>query len=168
MNKYRTEQGKMILDMTDTTKLSKSLQNIIKNCSYFFLATSSKQGQPNINFKGGDRGFVHVLDENTIIFPDFDGNGIFHGVNNIIENSSVALLFIDFIKDIRYKVNGVATVIDDKKSINKYLDLKGFDYATRVIKIDITYVLGNCSRYIENVRRDIMAFEQEWEPACGN
>ena len=167
VNKYRTKEGEMILDRTDTTKLSKSVAYIIQNSSYFFLATTSKQGQPNINFKGGEKGFVHVLNENCLIFPDFEGNGIFHGVNDIIENSNVAMLFVDFTKDVRYKVNGVATIIDNKENMRKYLDYKGFDYAPRAIKVEITYVLGNCSKYIKNVRQDILAFEQEWEPACG-
>ena len=71
------------------------------------------------------------------------------------------MLFIDFSKDVRYKVNGIATIIDDKENMKKYLDYKGFDYASRAIKVEIIYVLGNCSKYIENVRQDILAFEQE-------
>ena len=82
MNKYRTKEGEMILDRTDTPKLSKSVAYIIQNSSYFFLATTSKEGQPNVNFKGGEKGFVHVLDENCLIFP---------GVNDIIENSNIAI-----------------------------------------------------------------------------
>lgn len=168
MSKYRTKEGETILKKTDSIKLSKNVQNVIRNCSYFFLATASKKGQPNVNFKGGERGFVHVLDDKTLIFPDFDGNGIFHGVNDIIENSNIAMLFIDFTQDIRYKINGIATIVDDKETMNKYLDLKGFDYVSRVIKVDVTYVLRNCSKYIENVRQDILTFEKEWEPACGS
>ena len=78
------------------------------------------------------------------------------------------MLFIDFTQDIRYKINGIATIIDDKDTISQYLNFKGFDYASRAIKVDITYVLGNCSKYIENVRQEILTFEKEWEPLCGN
>ncbi|WP_457746970.1 pyridoxamine 5'-phosphate oxidase family protein [Sulfurimonas sp.] len=156
-----TKEGELLLAKTNTAKLPKNLMAFIQNCSYFFLATASQQAHPNVNFKGGEKGFVHVLDENSLIFPDYNGNGIFHGVNDIIENPNVAMLFIDFTRDMRYKVNGIATIIDDEKIMKKYIAFKGFDYATRVIKVDITYVLGNCSKHLKNVRQEILAFTRE-------
>jgi len=161
MQKYITQQGLDILNRTDTRKLSKDVQNAIANSSYFFLATSSSTANPNINFKGGERGFVNILNEHTLLFPDFDGNGIFHGLNDIDDNPNIAMLFIDFVQDIRYKVHGIATIIDNKETMNKYIDFKGFDYAPRAIQVDVTYVIGNCSKYIENVRRDILNFENK-------
>ena len=69
------------------------------------------------------------------------------------------MLFIDFITGVRYKVNGVATIIDDREELDKYLDFRGFDYPTRIIKVDINYVIGNCSKNIDNVRREIVEYE---------
>ncbi|MCH9813992.1 MAG: pyridoxamine 5'-phosphate oxidase family protein [Epsilonproteobacteria bacterium] len=154
-----TEQASKILSSIDTTCISNQVKSVISKCSYFFLSTASKDGQPNINFKGGDKGFVHVLDKNTIIFPDLLGNGILHGINDMMENPNVAMLFIDFITGVRYKVNGLATIIDNTEEINKYLDFCGFDYPTRIIKVDVNYVIGNCSKNIDNVRREIIDYE---------
>jgi len=154
------EQASLNLSFEDTTKLSKTLQSLIKKTSYFFLATSSQAGEPNINFKGGEAGFIHIIDDNTILFPDFDGNGIFHGINDMMHNPNVAMLFIDFKNTMRYKANGIATIIDDQDEISQYLDLKGFDYPPRVIKVKITYAIRNCSKNIHLVRDDILEFEQ--------
>ena len=155
--KYKTiEEASRLLKSMDTSYIPVHVKYMIENSSYFFLATSSKDGTPNINYKGGEKGFVHVLDENTIIFPDIVGNGIFHGMNDIIQNPNIAMLFIDFVTSQRFKVNGTATIIDEVKDISKYLDYTGFDYPPRVIKVDVTYVIGNCSKNIDNVRKEIV------------
>ena len=71
---------------------------------YSTVEQASKDSQPNINFKGGAKGFVHVLDKNTIIFPDLHGNGILHGINDMMENPHIAMLFIDFNTGVRCKL----------------------------------------------------------------
>ena len=167
--KYGTQHmASNILESVNTSRIYAHLKKIINGCSYFFLATASKDAKVNVNFKGGEKGFVHVIDENTILFPDYDGNGIFHGLNDIMENPNVGMLFIDFNTSQRFKINGVATIIDDSKTVTKYLDWKGFsEYPTRIIKVNVTYVLGNCSKYIENVRNEIVEYENSWESPCG-
>ena len=162
-----TEQASRILNYIDTACISNHAKSLIANCSYFFLATASKNAHPNMNFKGGDKGFVHVLDKSTIIFPDLSGNGILHGINDIMENTNIAMLFINFITGERYKVNGRATIIDNKEELNKYLDFTGFDYPTRIIKVNVNYVIGNCSKNIDNVRKEIIDYETNWESPCG-
>lgn len=167
--KYSTQQQALgILSFLDTSCMSQEVMKIVKNSSYFFLATSSIDGVPNLNFKGGEKGFVHVLNNKTIIFPDFIGNGILHGINDIMQNSHIAILFIDFVTGIRYKISGAASIIDKTEEISQYLNLKGFDYPPRVIMVDINYVIGNCSKHIDNVRKEIIAFEKNWEAPCGN
>ena len=151
----------MILSVTDTSRMSKPVRELISKSSYFFLATASKDSQPNMNYKGGDAGFVHVLDETTLLFPDYDGNGILHGVNDIMENPNIAMLFIDFTTSLRFKVNGRASIIDNQEDISQYLDYKGFDYPTRLIKVDVQYVLGNCSKSLDNVKKEILNHEKQ-------
>ncbi|MFT5661485.1 MAG: putative pyridoxine 5'-phosphate oxidase superfamily flavin-nucleotide-binding protein [Sulfurimonas sp.] len=163
-NKAQTKYGtlqiaSMILTATDTARMSKPVRELISKSSYFFLATASKEGKPNMNYKGGEVGFVHVVDETTIVFPDYDGNGILHGISDMMDNPNIAMLFIDFNTSLRFKVNGIATIIDSKEEVAKYLDYKGFDYAPRLIKVDVKYVLGNCSKNIDNVRKDILSYE---------
>ena len=62
----------------------------------FFLATADEHGQPQCSYKGGDPGFVRVLDEQTIAFPIYNGNGMFLSAGNLLVNAQVGLLFIDF------------------------------------------------------------------------
>ena len=62
----------------------------------FFLATADAEGRPQCSYKGGDPGFVRVLDEHTLAFPNYDGNGMFLSVGNVLVNPHVGLLFIDF------------------------------------------------------------------------
>ena len=62
----------------------------------FFLATADAEGRPQCSYKGGEPGFVRVLDERTVAFPNYDGNGMFLSAGNALVNPHVGLLFIDF------------------------------------------------------------------------
>lgn len=62
----------------------------------FFLATADADGQPDVSYKGGAPGFVHVLDDSTLAFPSYDGNGQFRSLGNLRLNARVGMLFIDF------------------------------------------------------------------------
>src|SRR3954466_13723034 len=81
----------------------------------FFLATSDREGRPQCSYKGGDPGFVRVLDEHTIAFPNYDGNGMYLSMGNIAVHPNVGLLFIDFTGDPprRLRLNGEASIDDD-------------------------------------------------------
>lgn len=60
--------------------------DFIERCAMFFLATADAEGKPDCSYKGGLPGFVRVLDESTLAFPDYDGNGIFRSMGNILVN----------------------------------------------------------------------------------
>ena len=72
---------------------------LIERLAMFFLATADAEGRPQCSYKGGEPGFVRVLDEQTIAFPDYDGNGMYLSLGNLVENPQVGLLFIDFTCD---------------------------------------------------------------------
>ena len=61
----------------------------------FFLSSIDHQGRPTVSYKGGDQGFVRVLDEKTIAFPSYDGNGMHFSMGNISGNPEIGILFID-------------------------------------------------------------------------
>jgi len=82
----------------------------IERLDMFFLATADAQGRPSCSYKGGDPGFIRVLDEHTLVFPNFDGNGMFLSMGNTCENPNVGLLFIDFESQRRLRVSGVASL----------------------------------------------------------
>src|SRR4051795_4830982 len=71
----------------------------IDRMDMFFLATADAEGRPQCSYKGGDPGFVRVLDEHTVAFPNYDGNGMYLSMGNLAVNPHVGLLFVDFIAD---------------------------------------------------------------------
>ena len=84
----------------------------IERMDMFFLATADAEGRPQCSYKGGDPGFVRVLDEQTIAFPNYDGNGMYLSMGNLLENPQVGLLFIDFtaVRPSRLRLNGLAGI----------------------------------------------------------
>ena len=155
-----TKQAEIIFEHMNTTSLSERMISIIEGINYFFLATSSKDGRTNVNFKGTkSKRLIKVLDKNRLIFPDFDGNGILHAVGDIMSNPYVGMLVIDFTKDIRIKINGKAKIIDNKEIVSSYLNyLDYFDSFnfSRLIEVEIDYVIPNCSANLSVVRDSIL------------
>src|SRR6476646_7063203 len=82
----------------------------IERMDMFFLATADADGHPTCSYKGGEPGFVQVLDEHTIAFPNYDGNGMYLSMGNLRVNPNVGLLFIDFEHQRRMRLNGVASI----------------------------------------------------------
>lgn len=122
-------------------------QKFIERADMFFLATADEQGRPNVSYKGGDPGFVKVVDEHTIAFPNYDGNGMYLSLGNVLENPHVGLLFIDFTatRPSRLRLNGVAT-IDDSNDL-----LDAYPGAQFIAKVRATQVFPNCPRYIHRM-----------------
>jgi uncharacterized protein len=108
----------------------------------FFLATADADGKPQCSYKGGEPGFVRVLDERTIAFPSYDGNGMYLSAGNALVNPQVGLLFIDFEGRKRLRVNGIASVADDDPFLADYPE------AQLVVRVRATEVFPNCPRYI--------------------
>jgi uncharacterized protein len=108
----------------------------------FFIATADADGKPQSSYKGGDPGFVRVLDERTIAFPNYDGNGMYLTTGNLAVNPQVGLLFIDFEGRKRMRLNGVAS-IDERDPL-----LAEYPEAQFVVRVRATEVFPNCPRYI--------------------
>lgn len=112
----------------------------------FFLATADADGRPNCSYKGGDPGFVRVLDDRTIAFPNYDGNGMYLSTGNVLENAHVGLLFIDFERGNRMRLNGVASLELDDPLLADYPE------AQFVVRVRATQVFPNCPRYIHRMQ----------------
>jgi hypothetical protein len=118
----------------------------VEACDMLFLATADEQGRPQCSYKGGEPGFVRVLDERTIAFPSYDGNGMYLSLGNVLVNASVGLLFISFEERRRMRLNGVATVLDDDPLLAEHPE------AQAVVRVRATEVFPNCPRYIHEYR----------------
>ncbi len=108
----------------------------------FFIATADEDGRPQCSYKGGDPGFVRVLDEHTIAFPSYDGNGMYLTAGNMLVHPQVGLLFIDFEGRKRMRLNGVASVAGEDPLLSEYPE------AQFVVRVEATEVFPNCPRYI--------------------
>jgi uncharacterized protein len=108
----------------------------------FFIATADADGKPQSSYKGGDPGFVRVLDERTIAFPNYDGNGMYLTMGNLAVNPHVGLLFIDFEGRKRMRLNGVASIDERDPLLGEYPE------AQFVVRVRVTEVFPNCPRYI--------------------
>ncbi|MDP3748694.1 MAG: pyridoxamine 5'-phosphate oxidase family protein [Phenylobacterium sp.] len=115
--------------------------------SFFFLATADAEGRPDCSFKGGPAGFVQVAAPDELIFPDYDGNGMFKSLGNIAANPHVGLLFIAMgEKPQRLRVNGTASVSQDDPRI------AAIPGAQLLVRVRPTDIFPNCPRYIPSLR----------------
>lgn len=112
----------------------------------FFLATADAEGRPQCSYKGGDPGFVKVIDDQTLVFPNYDGNGMFLSAGNAVVNTHVGLLFIDFEARSRLRVNGTAEHTDEDVLMSV------FPGAQFVWRVKVTQVFPNCPRYIHEYK----------------
>jgi len=120
--------------------------DFLQRSAMFFLATADAEGRPDCSYKGGLPGFVRVVDERTLAFPDYDGNGMFRSLGNILVNPHVGLLFIDFERPHRLRINGIATVHDDDPLLSAYPG------AQLIIRVQAQHIFPNCPRYIHKMR----------------
>jgi uncharacterized protein len=119
----------------------------IERMDMFFLATADAQGRPQCSYKGGDPGFVRVLGERTLAFPNYDGNGMYLSLGNVLENPHVGLLFIDFTsaRPSRLRLNGIASIDESDPLSGKYPG------AQFIVRVRATQVFPNCPRYIHRM-----------------
>jgi uncharacterized protein len=115
----------------------------IESRSFFFLSTVNAEGHPTVSHKGGSPGFVRVVDDGAeLVFPSYDGNGMFLSMGNIAGDGRIGLLFIDFDTPHRVRVHANAVVSADDPLIATY---PGADL---VVRATVTESFINCPRYI--------------------
>ena len=129
------------------TRFTPDDKAFIENAAYFFLATADAQGRPDCSFKGGMPGFVRVTDESELAFPDYDGNGMFKSLGNMLVNPAVGLLFIAMHgKPQRLRVNGTATVSRDDPMLARTVG------AQLIVRVTARAIFPNCPRYIPTMQ----------------
>jgi predicted pyridoxine 5'-phosphate oxidase superfamily flavin-nucleotide-binding protein len=119
----------------------------IESRDMFFISTVDGQGRSTVSYKGGDIGFVRVIDPETIAFPSYDGNGMFLTAGNIVTNNEVGLLFIDFENPRRLRLHGSAKIDKNDPLLNEYID------AHFIIRISVRNLFMNCPRYIHRYKK---------------
>ena len=117
----------------------------IASRTMFFLATADAAGRPDCSYKGGAPGFVRITADDELAFPSYDGNGMFRSLGNVLVNPSVALLFIDFERPNRLRVNGGASMAADDPLLAEFAG------AQVVVRVRARRIFPNCPRYIHRM-----------------
>ena len=150
--------NRQLQDRFDTRRLAERLKDrvtetigdearaIVEEARMFFLATCDDRGLPTCSYKGGDPGFVRVVDERTLAFPNYDGNGKYQSMGNLLRNPNVGLLFVDFEGSQRLRVQGVARIGEDDELQAEYAE------AQFIVRVEVTEVYKNCPRYVHKYR----------------
>jgi uncharacterized protein len=119
----------------------------IGSLGFFFLATADADGRPDCSFKGGPAGFARVAAPDLLVFPDYDGNGMFKSLGNIAANPQVGVLFIAMGEaPRRLRVNGRAVVVRDDPL------MASIPGAQLLVKVTPEAIFPNCPRYVPNLQ----------------
>lgn len=119
----------------------------IESRDMFFLSSIDHQGRPTVSYKGGEPGFVRVLDANTIAFPSYDGNGMYLSLGNIAGNPEIGCLFIDFERPFRLRLQGRAEIVREGAMLGLFKE------AEAVVKVAVSDVWMNCPRYVHRYQK---------------
>ncbi|MEM8653220.1 MAG: pyridoxamine 5'-phosphate oxidase family protein [Pseudomonadota bacterium] len=119
----------------------------IESRDFFFVSTVAASGIPTVSYKGGAPGVVQVLDPKTLVFPNYDGNGMFRSMGNAAETGKIGLLFMDFETPNRVRIEGQVTLGADPD------DLARFPGANLVARVAVASCFLNCARYIHKHER---------------
>jgi predicted pyridoxine 5'-phosphate oxidase superfamily flavin-nucleotide-binding protein len=120
---------------------------LIESVVFFFIATADAHGRPDCSFKGGPSGFVRVTGPSELAFPEYDGNGMFKSLGNLLVNANIGLLFIAINdKPKRLRVNGSARVSDADPLLAKSVG------AQLMVRVEVRAIFPNCPRYIPTMQ----------------
>ncbi len=155
MTTFYGEQHRRLQDQFDSREIADVLaaaivrpdidddaKAFIESRTFFFLSTVNADGQPTVSHKGGAAGFVRVIDQTTIVFPSYDGNGMFLSMGNIAGDGRIGLLFMDFERPHRIRTHAHAVVTRDDPVMGDY---PGADL---IVRAKVTDIFVNCPRYI--------------------
>ena len=153
------EGNRRLQDQFDSRRISDRLEQFsrkdftpddrafVESAPYFFLATADAEGRPDCSFKGGMPGFVSIIGPSELAFPDYDGNGMFKSLGNILVNADVGLLFIAMHgRPQRLRVNGTATVSREDPLLTHTVG------AQLIVRVTARVIFPNCPRYIPDMQ----------------
>jgi len=153
------EHSRALQDRFDTRRLADRLAEKLQRTEFsyedrafiesrpmFFLATADAEGRPDCSYKGGLPGFVRVTGLAELAFPSYDGNGMFRSLGNAMANPHVGLLFLDFERPRRLRVNGTASVSTDDPLLGE------FEGAQLMVRVRAEKIFPNCPRYIHRMQ----------------
>lgn len=158
MSDMFSETSRQLQDQFDTRRLADRVGELthdvigdndrafIERMDMCFIATVDENGHANCSYKGGEPGFVRVVDERTIAFPNFDGNGMYLSMGNVLQTGQVGILFIDFEEQFRMRLNGEASIDPADPLMTEYPE------AQFIVRVKAREIFPNCPRYIHKMK----------------
>jgi predicted pyridoxine 5'-phosphate oxidase superfamily flavin-nucleotide-binding protein len=161
MSRLYGQQHRELQDAFSTRKLADRIEQIacrtefdaestgfIEAMDMFFLATVDHNGRPTVSYKGGDPGFVKILDSTTLVFPSYDGNGMFLSMGNLAVHQQVGMLFISFERPHRLRLQGTATISREDPLLKQY-----YKEADLIVRVKLSELWQNCPRYVHRYQK---------------
>ncbi len=143
--------------------LNSAMRAFIARQEMMFVATADRRGEADTAFRAGPPGFVKALDQWTVAYPEYRGNGVMASLGNISENPHVGLLFIDFTRDkIGLHVNGSARIVENEELltdsstpdvIRADLMVTNGPRPERWVLVSVVEAYVHCSKHIPRMRK---------------
>ncbi len=143
--------------------LNPAMREFVSRQEMVFIATAEVQGECDCSFRVGLPGFVHVLDEKTLAYPEYRGNGVMASIGNILENPHIGMIFIDFFQStVGLHVNGKARVLEIEEVLARPEVTPEMINATKTtggrrperwvfVKVEEAYI--HCSKHVPLLRK---------------
>jgi len=147
-SRYDWDEGNLLSMMSPFIPVS--LARFVEAQPFFFIATASADGHCDASFRGREYDAsgnplpaLRVIDKRQLIFPDYSGNGLYNSLGNILSNPHIGLLFMDFARQRRARINGIAAIVEANDEITEVWPM-----AQGAVLVTVEQAYGNCSARI--------------------
>ncbi|GII75229.1 hypothetical protein Sru01_02110 [Sphaerisporangium rufum] len=164
------ERATRFYDRQMTDRLTPEMVEFVARQEMVFVGTADARGNCDTSFRAGPPGFVRVLGDDRLIYPEYRGNGVLAGMGNIMENPHISLLFMDFFTDrVGLHVNGAATIITAYDAAARF-GLEDEDRTApgrrtdRWVAVEVEEAYIHCSKHIPLLARQDRRTAQRRRP----
>ncbi|MCP4600656.1 MAG: pyridoxamine 5-phosphate oxidase [Proteobacteria bacterium] len=137
--------------------LNPRMLEFVANQEVVFVSTADANGECDCSLRAGEAGFVRILDDKTLAYPEYRGNGVMASLGNIAENPHIGMMFIDFVKDtVGLHVNGKAAILENDELLQRSTLPEGVVEDTkrqrrkpeRWVLVEVEEAYMHCSKHI--------------------
>lgn len=162
-----TSRADRFYDAQMLDHLNANMREFVGEQEMFFLATSDAKGECDNTFRAGPRGFLRVLDEKTLVFPEYRGNGVHASLGNIEENPHLGILLVDFFRArIGLHINGDARIVADADLRETHPDLPVETVPGRRaelwVEVTVEEAYIHCAKHIPQLQKAPKGTPRDW------
>ena len=138
--------------------LNEAMRQFVARQEMLFVSTADANGNCDCTFRAGLKGFVHVLDDRTLTYPEYRGNGVMASLGNLVENDHIGMIFVDFFRDaIGLHVNGRAQILENEQMLSREnlppeirqdLAVQGGRRPERWVVVEVEEAYIHCSKHV--------------------